>query len=131
MARLISVRLLLVASAIAAPAVHAAPPPAANPVRGGQYFLQCRACHTVGAGEAHRMGPNLAGVFGAKAASRPGYSYSPALTKAKLVWNPASLDTFLIRPSRAVPGTKMSFGGVANASARADLIAYLATLEGK
>ena len=129
----LGLRLLLIAGAsvLAAPAVMAAPPPAGDPVRGGQLFLLCRACHTVAPGQEHRMGPNLAGVFGTKAASRPGYSYSPALTKAKLVWNPASLDAYLKRPSQAVPGTKMPFGGVANASARADLIAYLATLKSK
>lgn len=105
--------------------------PAPNPARGGQLFLQCKACHTVAAGAPHSNGPNLAGVFGAKAGTRPGYKYSAALTKSGKVWNQANLNAYLKRPSQAVPGTKMAFGGVANDQARADLIAYVATLKGK
>lgn len=114
--------------AVAAALPHGAQA-AGDPATGAKLFLQCRACHTVGAGEASGVGPNLSGVVGAKAASKPGYVYSPALAKAGIVWTPTTLDTFLTRPSTLVPGTKMAFSGVAAPKARADLIAYLATLK--
>lgn len=108
---------------------QAAPTSSPDPIRGGQLFLQCRACHTAAAGGAQGIGPNLAGIVGAQAASRPGYPYSPALTKSGLVWTAATLDGFLTRPSQMVPGTKMAFAGVADAKARAAIIAYLTTLK--
>jgi cytochrome c len=119
---------VIVSAAMAGQAPATAAP---NPVRGGKLFLQCAACHTVAPGGANTVGPNLSGIFGAKAASRAGYSYSPALMKSALVWDAANLDGFIKRPSQKVPGTKMAFGGVADPTARADLIAYLATLKAK
>jgi cytochrome c len=127
------IALTLCAGALSAALSLAAPNPAraaGDPAMGGRLFLQCRACHTVGPADNSGVGPNLNGVVGAKAASRAGYSYSPALAKSGLVWNPATLDAFLTKPSALVPGTKMPFAGVASAQARADLIAYLATLTG-
>jgi cytochrome c len=100
-----------------------------DPVFGGKLFLQCRACHTTGAGERNGVGPNLNGVVGAKSGSRPGYVYSPAMAKAGLVWTPATLDKFLTRPSALVPGTKMAFAGVSAQKGRDDLIAYLSTFK--
>lgn len=100
-----------------------------DPAQGQRIFLQCRACHTVAPGDRNGIGPNLSGAVGAKSASHPGYTYSPALTKSEIVWTPAKLDAFLTRPSGLVPGTKMAFGGIAVAKNRADLIAYLSTLK--
>jgi cytochrome c len=102
---------------------------AGNPANGAKLYLQCRACHTVGAADKSGVGPNLYGVVGAKAASKPGYSYSPALSKKGIVWTPATLDAFLTKPMAYVPGTKMAFGGVVKPEARADIIAFLATLK--
>lgn len=100
-----------------------------NAALGGKMFLQCRACHTVAAGDRNGIGPNLNSIVNAKAASRAGFTYSPALSKAGIVWTPAKLDAFLTRPSALVPGTKMAFPGIANPKSRADMIAYLATLK--
>jgi cytochrome c len=98
---------------------------------GAKQFLQCRACHTVTKGGANSVGPNLWGVVGAKAAAKPGYAFSPAMKASGLVWDAATLDAFLARPVAKVPGNKMTFGGMPNAQARRDMIAYLATLKGK
>ncbi|MEM9209447.1 MAG: hypothetical protein AAGA61_09380, partial [Pseudomonadota bacterium] len=35
--------------------------------RGKILFLQCRACHSLMADDGHRVGPNLAGLFGREA----------------------------------------------------------------
>jgi cytochrome c len=123
------------AVAVALAALWVAPAGAAEPpghaAHGARLFLQCRACHAVGQGEPAGVGPNLWGVVGAKAGARPGYHYSPALAASGIVWTPETLDQWLTRPTALVPGTNMAFQGVASASARADLIAYLESLGGK
>lgn len=93
--------------------------------RGKRLYLQCQACHSMAAGQAHKVGPNLHGFWGAKAASRPGYAYSTALKNSGLVWNEATLDPWLTRSSAQVPGTKMVYAGMPRAEDRAALIAYL------
>lgn len=92
---------------------------------GQRQFLQCRACHTLKAGEPHRTGPNLNGMFGAKAGTRPGYTYSAVLSGANLVWNDETLDHWLQNPTTFLKGNRMAFAGVPDAQRRAALIAYL------
>ena len=104
---------------------------AGDPVFGGKLFIQCRACHTVGAAERNGIGPNLNGIVGRKAGTRDGYVYSPAMAKAGIVWTPANLDRFLAKPSAVVPGTKMAFAGVAAQKGRDDLVAYLTMQRGQ
>ena len=93
--------------------------------RGQTLFLQCRACHSLEAGEPHKVGPNLHGMFGSKAGVAPGFDYSPALQEADVVWTPEALDEWLERPSEYLPGNRMVFIGVKKPADRANLIAYL------
>ncbi len=116
----------VIAAALVATATYAQM--AGDPVRGGKLFLQCRACHTVGATDPSGVGPNLYGVFGARAASKPGYTYSPGLAGSGLTWTSDKLDLWIKEPTALVPGTKMAFAGVNDAQSRQDIIAYLATL---
>lgn len=104
---------------------------AGDPIAGKKSFLQCQMCHTVDVGGRSGIGPNLAGVVGKKAASRIDFKYSDALTKAQFIWKPATLDAWLKKPAAAVPGTKMVYGGMGDATMRANVIAYLGTLKGK
>jgi cytochrome c len=115
-------------AAIIAVALALPRPAVAQAAAGKRLFLQCQACHTVKKGEPHKIGPNLNGIFGAKAATRAGYRYSPAMAKSPIVWNEATLDRLLQRPVAAVPGTKMIYGGMARKEDRAALIAYLKTV---
>jgi cytochrome c len=110
--------------AIGAPA--AGSPPAAPPRPAA--FLQCAACHSVDPGK-NGVGPSLAGVAGRKAASLPGFNYSPALRNSGLTWNAASLDTWLTSPQRAVPGTRMPFAGLSDPVKRKAVVDYLMTLK--
>jgi cytochrome c len=103
--------------------------PAGNAATGKLVFLQCQACHAVAPGGPALVGPDLAGVYGSKAASVPGYNYSTALKASGLVWNAANLNLWLTAPGTLVPGTKMAFAGIASPALRADVIAYLATLK--
>lgn len=98
---------------------------AGDPVRGQRLFIQCQACHSLTKDSSGTVGPPLAGVIGRKAASVPGYSYSPALSASGLTWNDATLDKWIEHPNQLVAGTKMIFSGVPNPTDRSSLIAYL------
>jgi cytochrome c len=100
-----------------------------NAATGKLVFLQCQACHAVQPGAAALVGPDLAGVYGRKAAALPGYDYSAALKASGITWTSDKLDSWLTNPSALVPGTKMAFVGLASPALRADVIAYLKTLK--
>ena len=104
------------ASAAAAPTAAAMTEPAA--------FAVCKACHSVEPGK-NGIGPTLAGVFGDKAATVPGFEFSEAMKDSGLTWNQANLDRFLADPRGVVPGTKMAFGGVADAAKRQAIIDWI------
>jgi cytochrome c len=108
------------ASEAATPVTETAPtskPPAA--------FAQCMSCHSVEPGK-NGIGPSLHGVVGRKAASLPGFAYSPALRNSGLTWDEATLDKWLTNPMKDVPGTKMIFAGLPDAAKRKEVIDYLA-----
>ena len=88
-------------------------------------FIQCRACHDLQPDPAQKVGPNLNGIIGRKSASVEDFAYSPALTKASLVFDKATLDRWIEKPSALVPGNAMAFAGVASAEDRAALIKYI------
>ena len=94
---------------------------------GGMAFQQCAECHSPGTADG--AGPGLKGVVGRRAASKAGFTFSPALAASKIVWDDATLDAFLANPQKAVPGTTMAYGGDTDAKERADLVAYLKTLK--
>ena len=112
-------------AATASPADFQALLAAADPDKGQVLFLQCRACHSLEAGGANKVGPNLHGVFGRKAGMAPGYAYSEAVTQSGIVWSAETLDQWLMRPSDFLPGNRMVFVGIRKAEDRANLIAYL------
>lgn len=94
------------------------------PDSGAQAFAVCRACHTLEAGGKSTIGPNLHGVFGRRAGSAAGASYSPALKASNIVWDAKTLDEYLAAPMQKVPGTRMAMS-VADPARRTALIAYL------
>jgi cytochrome c len=75
---------------------------------GARVFRACVACHTLKAHEPPRAGPTLAGIFGRRIATLPGYDFSPALKKLDIVWTPETVSKlFEIGPTAYTPGTKM------------------------
>lgn len=95
---------------------------AGDPVRGKQLFeRRCTGCHAM---TSDREGPRLAGVFGRKAGSVPGFAYSGGLKKSGLVWDQATLGKWLTDPDLMVPDNNMSFR-VPNGEERRDIIAFL------
>ena len=99
--------------------------PAQPAPRGQLLFLQCRACHTVKAGEPNKVGPNLNLLFTRDPLGAPGFKYSAAFAAAKPRWTAASLDHWIERPGAVVKGTTMAFAGIAKPEDRAALIAWL------
>jgi cytochrome c len=93
-------------------------------VRGEARFQDCAACHKLEAG-ANNVGPSLHGILTRKAGEIADFRYSPAIKRSGIVWTPETLDKFITDPQALVPGNRMPYAGMANASDRADLIAYL------
>jgi len=117
-------------AAIAAFVLYLSPPLlAATPVApsGANFSTRCAGCHSTQAGK-NGVGPALSGVYGRTSGTTPGYTYSPAMKNAKILWDDQTLDKFLKNPSGTVHGTKM-FASVPDAASRQQIIAYLQTLE--
>lgn len=95
---------------------------------GEKLFRQCQACHSVEPGK-NATGPSLYGVVGRPVDSEDGYSYSGALEKVADQWTPENLSGFLADPKGYAPGTKMSFRGLKDVMDRANLIAWLESLD--
>jgi cytochrome c len=104
---------------------------AADAEAGKTEFKKCMACHAVGDGAKNRVGPVLNDLFGRVAGTFEGYKYSKAMVEAGaggLVWTDEALGQFLHKPKDLVPGTKMTFAGIADQAAIDNLLAYLVTL---
>lgn len=93
--------------------------------KGEKVFKKCKTCHSLEAGK-NKIGPSLAGVFGRTAAGAEGFKkYSDALKSSGVVWDEASIDSFLAKPKDFIPGNKMKFAGLKKEDQRKDVIAYL------
>src|SRR5215475_10980569 len=91
------------------------------------YQAQCSPCHSNQPG-VNGIGPSLAGLAGRRAGSLPGFHFTPALQGLGLTWNADTFIQFLGDPTKLVPGTAMTVT-VPDATGRANLFAYLATLK--
>ena len=100
---------------------------AADAGAGARVFNKCKACHSVEAGEA-KVGPSLFGVVDRAQASEE-FGYSASLTGLGGTWTTDELNAFLTKPSDYAPGTAMSFSGLSKEKDRANVIAYLSTLQ--
>jgi cytochrome c len=99
------------------------PAAAADPARGEElYIARCGACHSLADNGA---GPRHAGLFGREAGTQPGFDYSPALKRSKIIWNAQQLDRWLLNPNALVPGNKMVVQLASDPRDRADIIAFL------
>jgi cytochrome c len=95
-----------------------------DPVRGhALYQSRCTACHSL---DHSRIGPAHRGVFDRRAASVPGFDYSPALQQSGVRWTAANLNRWLTDPEAFIPGQKMGYQ-VPDPVDRRDIIAFLAS----
>ena len=73
-----------------------------------------------------RPGPTLAGIFGRKIASLPGYNFSEGLKQLEIVWTPETVaKLFEIGPTTYTPGTKMPEQTIGAAEDRNALVKFL------
>jgi cytochrome c len=94
--------------------------------RGAEVFRACVACHTLSRDQGNRAGPTLAGIFGRKIATLPGYNFSAALKKLDIVWTPEAVaKLFEVGPATYTPGTKMPEQKIGSAEDRAALVRFL------
>ena len=74
----------------------------------------------------NRAGPTLAGIFGRRIASLPGYNFSEALKHLDIVWTPETVaKLFEIGPAAYTPGTKMPEQRIGSEQDRAALVQFL------
>jgi cytochrome c len=93
---------------------------------GAEVFRACVACHTLRPDQGVRAGPTLAGIFGRKIATLPGYNFSPALKQLDIVWTPETVSKlFEVGPAQYTPGTKMPQQTIGSAADRAALVKFL------
>lgn len=100
----------------------------ANVKKGYGRAVVCRACHKVVKSEQGGAGPNLWNVFARNKGVVEGFGYSNAMKTAGGQWDIDSLDQFLKKPGKYIPGTKMTFGGISSKKDRLNVIAYLRSL---
>ena len=68
------------AVALARRRIRSRPMPA---IRGAEVYRACVACHTLSPDEGNRAGPTLAGIFGRRIATLPGYNFSDGAQEAR------------------------------------------------
>lgn len=100
----------------------------ADLARGEQLFMRkCSSCHDQEKEGGHGKGPHLWNVLGRRAGSIPGFEFSEAMRNSGHTWSFATLNYYLTRTDRAVPGLAMEFRKLRREKDRADLIGYLRT----
>lgn len=95
---------------------------------GEKLFRACKACHEIGEGAHNKVGPHLDGIIGRTAGAVEGFRYSKAMVQAGsggTAWNEKNLMDFLEKPSKFIPGNRMSYRGMSDEKKRAALIAWL------
>jgi cytochrome c len=99
--------------------------PSGNVKRGAQLFGDCAACHSLTANQ-NMTGPSLAGVWQRKAGTLASFDrYSPEMKSSGIIWNANTLNAWLTSPAKYIPGNFMTFPGIADPVARADVVAFL------
>ncbi|MFM8750632.1 c-type cytochrome [Rhabdaerophilum sp.] len=112
-------------SLLAAAALVPAAAQAQDAAAGERVFAQCRTCHQVGENARNGVGPQLNGLFGRKAGSVEGYSYSNAYKALDKVWSVENFTVYIKDPRGVTPGTKMVYPGLKDETAIGNLIAFL------
>jgi cytochrome c len=90
---------------------------------------ECGDCHSPLPGK-DKKGPTLTGVIGRKAGTVTSFAgYSDAMKSSGIVWSAERMDTYIAAPKKVVPAGKMKYDGLADAGARADVIAFVMSLK--
>lgn len=100
----------------------------ADVAQGAMLFRMCSVCHGSVKDAAQTIGPNLWGIAGRPKGASSGYNYSQAMKAKGGTWTDADLARYLNNPRGFLPGTSMTFAGLASPAKIANVIAYLHTL---
>lgn len=92
------------------------------------YQEECADCHSLTLGK-NKKGPSLFGLVGRPSASIAEFKYSDAMRAANKTWSAEALEEYITAPKKTVPGGKMKYDGLDKAESRADIIAFLSTLQ--
>lgn len=92
---------------------------------GEKVFAKCMSCHSIEAGGANGIGPNLHGVMGAALGAKAGFNYSSALMDKGGNWGWEEMNAWLKSPKGYINGTSMSFAGLGKIEDRAAVAMYL------
>ena len=91
-----------------------------------QFRRKCSICHSLGDDGQRRAGPTLAGLFGRRAGTVPGYRYSDTVSNLGFDWTAETIDQlFDLGPDHFIPGSKMPMQRIVKPQDRQDLIEYL------
>lgn len=96
--------------------------------KGKKVFKKCKACHKIGAKAKNGTGPHLNGIFGRALGANEKFKYSKGMKAAAsegLMWDEATLRTFLKKPKSLIKKTKMSFRGLKKDKDLDAIIEYL------
>ena len=93
--------------------------------RGRRVFGACAPCHSLEPNK-NMTGPSLADLWDRQAGGLKSFSrYSDALKSSGIIWDNTSLDAWLANPRAFIPDNDMTFRGIPDVRARADLLAFL------
>ncbi|MEM1289506.1 MAG: cytochrome c family protein [Pseudomonadota bacterium] len=104
----------------------------ADVAAGESAVRRCASCHSFEQGGPDGVGPHMWGVLNRQKGSVDGFGYSDAMLavgEAGEVWGFEELNGFLANPSGYLQGTSMGFAGIRDVEDRADILAYLNTLQ--
>jgi len=88
----------------------------------------CNNCHSMEIG-VNKIGPSLSHIVDRPSAAIQDFRYSSAMKELHRTWTPAALDAYLADPRSEIHGVAMYFKGLPDPKDRADVIAYLHSLQ--
>lgn len=98
----------------------------ADVAKGEAIFKKCVACHTIAAGGANGIGPNLHATLGEGIGQgKAGFAFSDALKSKGGTWTFDAMNEWLANPKKFAPGNKMTFAGLGNPEERAAILLYI------
>ncbi len=103
-----------------------------DPAAGEQNFMQCGACHQVGANAMHLVGPDLNGIVGRVIGSVEGFAYgeaTAAMGADGTEWTEELLMEYLVNPTEFIGGSSRMPMMYPDEQFRRDVIAYLAQFD--
>jgi cytochrome c len=99
----------------------------ANANAGKELAKKCLSCHSLDKDGPNKIGPYLWNIAGADKGRITTYKYSDALKAVAGKWDDESLFLFLHKPLKFIPGTKMTFIGLAKPEDVANIVMFLKT----